>query len=320
MTDADVDGSHIRTLLLTFFYRQMPEMVDRGFLYIAQPPLFKIGKGKKGENYLNNESELNDFVLKKICTDRQVNFNKDQQELSGHQLFMFITSISEYFLALARLENRGIPANLAELLVKEEVTNKAFLQDEKQMSKLREKLIKKGYIVEELKFSDDRSVFEMTVKTNSDEEDDALLHEPTGKSSDSVKIGRGLVYSNDFQKCLNLAKIILKYDFPPFTVSYKEKEEKDEPQIAQNKSELLDIFMRDGKKGLNIQRYKGLGEMNPEQLWETTMNPEKRSILQVKVEDVVDTDEIFTILMGEAVEPRREFIQNNALEVSTLDI
>jgi len=320
MTDADVDGSHIRTLLLTFFYRQMPEMVDRGYLYIAQPPLFKIGKGKKSENYLNNESELNDFVIKKICNDRRLKFTKDQKEISGHNLFMFITSISEYFLALARLENRGIPANLAELLVKEDVANKAFLQDKKRMSKLQEKLIKEGYVVEELKFSDERSVFEMTVKANSDEEDDTLLHEPTGKSSGSVRIGRGLVYSNDFQKCLNLAKNILKYDFPPFTVSYNDKEKKDEPQIAQNKSELLDIFMRDGKKGMSIQRYKGLGEMNPDQLWETTMNPEKRIIFQVKVEDVVDTDEIFTILMGEAVEPRREFIQNNALEVGTLDI
>jgi DNA gyrase subunit B len=319
MTDADVDGSHIRTLLLTFFYRQMPEMVDRGFLYIAQPPLFKIGKGRKSEKYLNNESELNDFVLKKICNDRQVKFEKDQQELTGHNLFMFITSISEYFLALARLENRGIPANLAELLVKENVANKAFLQDEKRMSKLREKLVKKGYVVEELKFSEDRSVFEMTVKANSDEEDDTLLHEPTGKSAGSVRIGRGLVYSNDFQKCLNLAKNILKHDSPPFKVFYKEKENNDEPQIAQNKSELLGIFMRDGKKGLSIQRYKGLGEMNPDQLWETTMNPEKRIMLQVDIEDAEKADEIFTLLMGEEVEPRRNFIQKHALEVSSLD-
>ena len=320
MTDADVDGSHIRTLLLTFFYRQMPEMVDKGYLYIAQPPLFKVGKGSKSENYLNNESELNDFVLKKICNERKLIFNKDQKELSGHNLFMFIASLSEYRLAMARLENRGIPQALAEQLVKEDVANKAFLQDENRMAELRKKLIKMGYVVEELNFSEERSVFEMMVTGFNAEQDDETLYETTGQSMGSVRIGRGLVYSNDFQKCLHLGKNILKYDYPPFTVSYKDKDKKDEPQIAKNKAELLAIFMRDGKKGLTIQRYKGLGEMNPGQLWETTMNPEKRSIFQVKIEDVVDTDEIFTILMGEAVEPRREFIQTNALEVSTLDI
>ena len=320
MTDADVDGSHIRTLLLTFFYRQMPEMIERGYLYIAQPPLFKIGKGKKSEKYINNESELNDFVLKNICNGRKLTYKNDQQELSGHSLFMFITSMSEYFMAMDRLEKRGIPANLAELLVKENVANKAFIQDEKRMSNLREKLINKGYVVEELKFSEERGIFEMTVKNTNAGEEDALLREPADKSYGSVKIGRGLIYSNDFQKCLNLSKNILKYDFPPFTVSYQDKDKSEEPQIAKNKSKVLEIFMQDGKKGLTIQRYKGLGEMNPDQLWETTMNPEKRNIFQVKVEDVVDTDEIFTILMGEAVEPRRDFIQTNALEVSTLDI
>jgi DNA gyrase subunit B len=320
MTDADVDGSHIRTLLLTFFYRQMPEIVERGYLYIAQPPLFKIGKGKKNEKYLNNESELNDFILKKICNGRKLTYKKDQQDLTGHSLFMFITSISEYFMALARLEKRGIPANLAELLVKEDVASKTFLQDEKSMEKLREKLEINGYTIDGLKFSEERGVFEMTVKDTNAAKDDTLLREPTGKSSGSVKIGRGLIYSNDFQKCINLSKNIIKYDFPPFTISYKDQDKKEAPQAAKNKSELLDIFMQDAKKGLNIQRYKGLGEMNPEQLWETTMNPEKRSLFQVKVEDVVDTDEIFTILMGEAVEPRREFIQTNALEVGMLDI
>jgi DNA gyrase subunit B len=320
MTDADVDGSHIRTLLLTFFYRQMPEMIERGYLYIAQPPLFKIGKGKKSEKYINNESELNDFVLKNICNGRKLTYKNDHQELTGHSLFMFIASLSEYFMAMDRLEKRGIPANLAELLVRENVANKAFLQDEKRMSKLRETLINKGYVVEELKFSEERGIFEMTVKNTNAGKDDALLREPADKNSGSVKIGRGLIYSNDFQKCLNLAKNIIKYDFPPFTVSYKDQDKNEEPQTAKNKSEVLAIFMKDGKKGLTIQRYKGLGEMNPDQLWETTMNPEKRNIFQVKVEDVVDTDEIFTILMGEAVEPRRDFIQNNALEVSTLDI
>jgi DNA gyrase subunit B len=221
---------------------------------------------------------------------------------------------------LARLEKRGIPAELAELLVKENVANKTFLQDEKRMSNLREKLLKKGYAADSLRFSEERSVFEMIVNGKITDEDVELPYDPIGKSSRSVKIGRGLIYSNDFQKCLNLGKNILKYDFPPFEISYKDAEKEGEPIPAKDKAELLDIFMRDGKKGLSIQRYKGLGEMNPDQLWETTMNPEKRNMLQVKVEDAVDTDEIFTILMGEAVEPRREFIQNNALEVSTLDI
>ena len=215
MTDADVDGSHIRTLLLTFFYRQMPEMVDKGYLYIAQPPLFKVGKGKKSENYLNDESELNEFVLKKICSARKVKFKKNKEEVSGHNLFMFIANISEFFSVLTRFENRGIPAALIELLVKERVANKTFLQDEKRMEKLREKLIKKDYTVESLNFNKERNVFEMMVNVMAADEDAQLLYDPIAKASTSVKIGRGLIYSNDFQRCINLGKNIFKYDFPP---------------------------------------------------------------------------------------------------------
>jgi DNA gyrase subunit B len=320
MTDADVDGSHIRTLLLTFFYRQMPEIIEKGYLYIAQPPLFKIGKGKKDESYLKDESELNDFVLKKICDGRKLALNKGQKELSGHNLFMLVANISEYFSAMARLEKRGIPWDVSELLIAENVANKSFLQDEEKMSKLRDQLIKKGYAADGLVFSEERGIFEMVITGKIDHQADQLISEPTGKSFGSVKIGRGLIYSSDFQKCLDLGKNILKYDFPPFTVFSKDSEKDAESIEVKDKNKLLEIFMHDGKKGLSIQRYKGLGEMNPEQLWETTMNPEKRNLLQVKIEDVADSDEIFTILMGEAVEPRREFIQTNALEVSTLDI
>ena len=127
-----------------------------------------------------------------------------------------------------------------------------------------------------------------------------------------------MIFSSLFQKCLLLGKKIIKNDFPPFAVYHKEKGS--EPVTAKDKAELLDLFMREGKKGLTIQRYKGLGEMNPDQLWKTTMNPEKRILLQVKVEDILETDEIFTVLMGEEVEPRKEFIHTNALEVGTLDI
>ncbi len=317
MTDADVDGSHIRTLLLTFFYRQMPEMVDKGFLYIAQPPLFKIGKGKN-ETYLNDESQLNDYVLKNICDNRRVTYADNNKELSGHKLFMFIGDVSEYVSLLSQLEKRGVSADLAELLINERVEDKSFLEDEKRMSTLRERLSQRGYVVDELKWNDERNVFEMFINGYVQEHDGASILESSDKIITPVKIGRGLIYSNAFQKCLILGQKILKYNFPPFMVYHKENE--GEPIIAQDKYELLDIFMRDGKKGMTIQRYKGLGEMNPDQLWETTMNPEKRNLLQVRVEDMMETDEIFTILMGEEVEPRKEFIHSNALEVSTLDI
>ena len=149
-------------------------------------------------------------------------------------------------------------------------------------------------------------------------EDTEIISGPMAESFAPVKIGRSLIYSNDYQKCLVAGKNIEKHDFPPFHIFTIDKEEP--TGSVQDKKELLEFLFKEGKKGINVQRYKGLGEMNPEQLWNTTMNPEKRNLLQVKIEDMVDTDEIFTILMGEEVEPRREFIQNNALEVSVLDI
>ena len=134
----------------------------------------------------------------------------------------------------------------------------------------------------------------------------------------TIRIGVGLIYSKDYQKCLVLGGNIIENDVPPFSVLKKESSE--DPVTLSSKQELLAYMLEEGRKNIGIQRYKGLGEMNPEQLWETTMNPDKRTLLQVKVKDIVDTDEIFTVLMGEEVEPRREFIYNNALEVGTLDI
>ncbi|MDF1590063.1 MAG: DNA topoisomerase (ATP-hydrolyzing) subunit B [Desulfobacterales bacterium] len=314
MTDADVDGSHIRTLLLTFFYRQMPEIIDKGYLYIAQPPLLKVGKGKN-EMYLKNEKNLNDYVLKKICEQKNIKFGNEEKTLSDHKLYMFLGDLSEYFSAVARLGRRGFNPELIEDLIKKGVADKNFLQNRENMSELVLFLSQKGYEVGELAWNEERSIYEMMVKIP------VQLQEvsPTFfKDVKPVKIGRELIYSSDYQQCLVLGNKIFQHDLPPFKVLNKENE--NGYAVVDDKKMLLALLMEEGKKGLAVQRYKGLGEMNPEQLWNTTMNPEKRIMLQVKVEDVVETDEIFTILMGDEVEPRREFIQNNALEVSVLDI
>jgi DNA gyrase subunit B len=317
MTDADVDGSHIRTLLLTFFYRQMPEMIEKGFLYIAQPPLLKVGKGKK-EIFLKDEIELDNYILKKICDNKIIEPHKNKNKISGHNLYLFLGDLSEYFATMKRLERRGVYPDFAELLLKEGVEDKRFLQDLDKMTTLRELLIQKGYLVKEPQWNDERGVYEISVTLEDNMGSEKVFRNIASKALTTINIGRGLIYSQDFQSIIISGKKIFKYDNPPFTVGSKENEQ--DSVVIEDKQKLLEYLVEQGKKGLTFQRYKGLGEMNPDQLWETTMNPEKRNLLQVKVEDVVDTDEIFTILMGEEVEPRREFIQTNALEVNTLDI
>ncbi len=316
MTDADVDGSHIRTLLLTFFYRHMPEMIDNGYLYIAQPPLFKVGKGKKAI-YLKNEKEMNDNILKRTCNKKNVKFGENEEILSEHNLYIFVTNLSEYFSIISRFKEKGIISDLIETLFKEGVENKDFLQDKQKMLHLKNTLSKNDYNVSEIIWNNERNIYEMTVTPSFDTQKELKVVN-LSKNIKPLNINRNLVYSNDFQKGLMLSKNILKNDKPPFFILDK-KDDKNAARID-DKEQLLSYFINDGKKGLGIQRYKGLGEMNPDQLWETTMNPDKRTLLQVRVEDAVETDEIFTVLMGEQVEPRREFINNNALEVSMLDI
>jgi DNA gyrase subunit B len=317
MTDADVDGSHIRTLLLTFFYRQLPEVIERGYLYIAQPPLLKLGKGKS-EFYLQNETELNEHILKNACKQRSLKVGADGTSLNEHKLYSFVGDLSEYYSMLLKLEKRGIYPGLVELLIKKGVADKTFLQDQKKMSNLRAALIEAGYEVAELSWNPERNVYEMMVSLLDTERDISGFIKATSGNSHPIKIGRGLIFSEYYQKCLVLGRNILKYDTPPFSVITEDK--KDTSSLFTDKKSLLTYLLGDGKKGMVVQRYKGLGEMNPEQLWSTTMDPERRNLLQVKIEDAVESDEIFTILMGDEVEPRREFIQTNALEVTVLDI
>ena len=317
MTDADVDGSHIRTLLLTFFYRQMKEIIEKGYLYIAQPPLFRVGKGNQAI-YLKDERSFDDYVLNRVCHQKAVQMSESDMLITDHQLLMFISDLSEYVSLINKFATQGYPADIMECLIDAGVADKDFIKDFLQMSRLKETIVDVGFEVSEISWSDEKHLYEMIISDLKTNQLKRLLTERTEKDFVPLTIGRGLVYSKDFQKCLLLGKRILPYNIPPFKITEVGKDK--EPVVVENKWQLLQLMIEEGKKGLGVQRYKGLGEMNPEQLWETTMNPEKRSLLQVRIDDTVETDEIFTILMGEEVEPRREFIQNNALQVTTLDI
>jgi len=318
MTDADVDGSHIRTLLLTFFYRQMKEIIEQGYLYIAQPPLFKVGKGKKAV-YLKDEVEFDDYVVRRLCDMLKVKYGPTQELIDGHDLYLMIANLAEYYATLGRMEKKMIHPELVEALLRFGVHDKTILQNEDETRALQQHLIQIGFVLEEPQWDEEKGMFEFTVTSREiDNETLEAGSDIIGRTFIPVKIGRGLIHSKDYQQCLILAKNLSPYDQPPFDII--DKDDKIVRSQVSDKQELLNYLLEEGKKGLSIQRYKGLGEMNPDQLWDTTMDPGNRHLLQVNIEDVLDTDEIFTILMGEEVEPRREFIQNNALEVTMLDI
>ncbi len=222
MTDADVDGSHIRTLLLTFFYRQMPELIDKGFLYIAQPPLFRVGKGKSAL-YIKNEVEFNDYIVKRICEQKAVRFGKDEKKLSAHALYLLIGNLSDYFTVIQSMERKGIRAELAEMLIKTCAQNKKFLQDKDQMMSLIDEFIAKGYEVGALVWNDDLDVFELMVTPSNNGNGGAEMSGFGQKRIKPIKIGRGLISSKDFQTCLALSKQFSKYDNPPFAIYGSDK-------------------------------------------------------------------------------------------------
>jgi DNA gyrase subunit B len=302
MTDADVDGSHIRTLLLTFFYRMMPDLVDLGYLYLAQPPLFRVGKGKNAI-YVKDEAGFNEFLMKRICEAKKVKPSEGDGFLEKERLYVFLGNLVDYEKVLKQLERRGYRRGLIELLNEKDVKDKAFLQDEERMRGLEKDLVLSGYKVDRLVKDEEHNVFELVVEAG-------------GNGSTKVRVGWDLVSSPAFQKAIVLWKEILSPNKPPFTVYENGKE----MVVANSKQDLLAVLLQEAKKGLSIQRYKGLGEMNPDQLWETTMDTEKRTLLQIKVEDMFEAHEIFTLLMGGEVEKRRHFIEKNALDVRRLDI
>jgi len=309
MTDADVDGSHIRTLLLIFFYRQMPDLVAKGYLYIAQPPLFRVGSRKSGV-YLKNEEEYSDYLIRRISSQKNLVLDAkenalDQNPLAEEEFYELLFNMNGYFAALNLLRKRDFDTDLLLTLISQGVRSKRFLEEKQNLEVLTGKLPGDKYTTGDIDFDAERGIYEMDIL------------DETGQTK-ILRVGREILGTADYQRMRQAYDKIKAFDCPPFAISSKQADAK----IVNTLPTLEDLFtfiMGEAKKGINIQRYKGLGEMNPDQLWETTMNPEKRIMLRVDIEDAEKADEIFTLLMGEEVEPRRNFIQKHALEVSSLD-
>jgi DNA gyrase subunit B len=300
MTDADVDGSHIRTLLMTFFYRQMKSLIERGYLYIAQPPLYKITRGRE-ILYLKEERAYEKWIVKKISEDFKVRVKGRKEFFEGEKFRKLFLRIMQKKNYIQLLERKNYPFFLIEILIREGVNGLEILQDKKAMKRLQGLIEDKGTQTELTK-DEEYDTWELTVKFG------------VNGMSVTCKINLALIESIEYK---NLTKIFQELEEfrPPFEVLSEA-----ETVTVENELKLLDYLHERGKKGVTIQRYKGLGEMAPEQLWATTMNPENRALLKVAIQDAVEADKVFTILMGDEVERRREFIETNARLVTNLDI
>ncbi len=300
MTDADVDGSHIRTLLMTFFYRQMPQLIEGGFLYVAQPPLYKVSKGKSFQ-YIGDEREYERYLIKKISSEFQLRANRTKEPLRGDQFRRFLQKIITKKNILQALERRNFPFFLIDTLMKEGIDGVAFLRNKSKMEKLHVLLQQKGI---DCTFSRDEEhgLYQLSITFG------------VNGVQVTCSVDKDLVTSPRYQTLFKIHSELAAYR-PPFQLLTNGETVK-----IENEAKLLDYLNQNAKKGISIQRYKGLGEMTPGQLWETTMDPERRALLQVSIRDAVEADKIFTILMGDEVEPRRNFIEDNALEAQNLDI
>lgn len=370
MTDADVDGAHIRTLLLTFFFRQMPQLIENGYLYIAQPPLYKAKKGKK-ENYLKDEKLLFKFLMDQGIEKLEIDTQKTDQKIAGRELNQLIDNLYRFEECFERVVKNNIPRAILNTLIGMNAKDEAFESLEQAMGVIiqildslideesREKYeYKKQYLNFPIQFMDSvdlsgekgnrlkeflidieqdesNGVFATTshdfkkVDLNQDLKDvcfrldfdpEAAHYQIVMLGSNNgrdfqLKLNKEFMGSVIIQNILEVYEPIKESDHPPFVLHNN-----GESTTVDSKHDLLQAVLSMAKKGIYIQRYKGLGEMNAEQLWETTMDPEVRILLQITADDLVASEELFTILMGEEVEPRRAFIQKNALQARNVDI
>jgi len=301
MTDADVDGSHIRTLILTFFFRNMKELIERGHLFIAQPPLFKVSHGKK-DTYIKDEGELSRFLVSRVAEQVEMQSGSGPS-IKGEAFAGLLGTIEDYRGHQRKLESRGMPREALEILLVEGVSDKSALGEASKLQGLEGALRKAGF--EQVRIGSDPETETPVV---------SFVASRNGNSR-RLTVNDNFLAHYDYRQMASSFERIASFGMAPYTL----RQGQDITTIA-TLEELIDRIYELAKKGLSISRYKGLGEMNPEQLWETTMNPETRHLLQVRIEDAIGADEIFTILMGDQVEPRRNFIEKNALDVKNLDI
>lgn len=309
MCDADVDGSHIRTLILTFFFRQMLEIIERGHLYIAQPPLYKVAEGKKSI-YLKDDHEYQGYLIERIRNHWSLELGNGEPEgsleepaLTGAPLGNFLENVERFRDNMGRLVARGLPVEALRISLARGLRSKEDLRDFEKVEEV-------SRIVEASGFHE--------VRLASDEEHgtQAILFRSRRDGVDrEVRLDWNLLISAEYRALARNHHGLKALAAKSFKLINGE-----EVQEYSDLDEMLDRLYSGAKKGVSIQRYKGLGEMNADQLWETTMDPEKRTLLQVRIEDAVAADQMFTVLMGDQVEPRREFIVENALDVKNLDV
>jgi len=301
MTDADVDGAHIRTLLLTFFYRQMPQLIEGGYLYIAQPPLYKVMRGKS-EVYLKDQASLEDYLIAQGTTDAALRLGTGE-EIAGPDLVRVVEEARHTKRIL-----EAFPTHYPRHILEQAAIAEAFLP---------------GRVDNDLQGVADKVAQRLDMISTEYErgwrgrptQDQGLRLSRTLRGVEEMRTLDGPVLRGaEARKLAKVTNELREIYRDPATLLRK-----DRVQPIHGPLDLLDAILKEGEKGLSLQRYKGLGEMNPGQLWETTLDPEARTLLQVRVDDVAEADDLFTKLMGDVVEPRRDFIQANALNVENLD-
>jgi DNA gyrase subunit B len=310
MTDADVDGSHIRTLLLTFFFRQYPEILDSGYLYIAQPPLYKVKRGKR-EEYLKNEQAMEDFLLKTAVEEvRVIGRGGAGRTITGAELGELLRRALRYSKVVSLLDKR-CDWRIVDALVQADLDKAALADGARVRAALADTVA--PYLVDR---HPDLAVFQFDIEADAEHGGVRILAPARlGGGRKRVVLDFDFLDSAEYEELRRLHAEMRALAEAPYVIERgaERTETRLIPTLATQMEEL-------GRKGLTIQRYKGLGEMDAEQLWETTMDPARRTLLQVRVQDSVEADQIFTVLMGDLVEPRRDFIDKNALKVRNLDV